>query len=160
MCGFDVKLGTIPIALEAAHIKWKSHGGPNQAVNGLALCILHHKLFDLGAFTLSKQLQILVSDDVHGTKGFKECLMDFHGQTINLPQGVPIIQMGSSSTGTSEMCLQEITGNYNWWSVQSKLIVLFLYFSRNLTKKGISLRLSETPEEDNSYEEEIYRESK
>ncbi len=86
VCGFDVKLGTSSIALEASHIKWKSHGGPNEEVNGLALCILHHKLFDLGAFTLSKQLQILVSDDAHGTKGFKEWLMDFHGQTINLPQ--------------------------------------------------------------------------
>ena len=86
VCGFDVKLGTSPIALEASHIKWKSHGGPNEEANGLALCILHHKLFDLGAFTLSKQLQILVSDDAHGTKGFKEWLMDFHGQTINLPQ--------------------------------------------------------------------------
>lgn len=86
VCGFDVKLGTSSIALEASHIKWKSHGGPNEEVNGLALCILHHKLFDLGAFTLSKQLQIFVSDDAHGTKGFKEWLMDFHGQTINLPQ--------------------------------------------------------------------------
>ena len=27
VCGFDVKLGNTPIALEAAHIKWKSHGG-------------------------------------------------------------------------------------------------------------------------------------
>ena len=86
ICGFDVKLGTAPIALEASHIKWKSHGGPSETVNGLALCVLHHKLFDLGAFTLSKQVEILVSDDVHGTKGFKEWLMDFHGQKINLPQ--------------------------------------------------------------------------
>ena len=86
VCGFDVKLGTMPLALEAAHIKWKSHGGPNKEVNGLALCILHHKLFDLGAFTLSKHLEILVSDDAHGTKGFKEWLMDFHGQKINFPQ--------------------------------------------------------------------------
>ena len=86
VCGFDVKLGTSPIALEASHIKWKSYGGPSNEINGLALCILHHKLFDLGAFALSKQLEILVSDDVHGTKGFKEWLMDFHGQKINYPQ--------------------------------------------------------------------------
>ena len=86
VCSFDVKLGTLPIALEASHIKWKSHGGPNEEGNGLALCILHHKLFDLGAFTLSKQLDILVSDDVHGTRGFKEWLMRFHGKKINFPQ--------------------------------------------------------------------------
>ena len=86
ICGFDVKIGTSPIALEASHIKWKSHGGPSETANGLALCVMHHKLFDLGAFTLSKQLQILVSDDAHGTKGFKEWLMDFHKHKITLPQ--------------------------------------------------------------------------
>lgn len=86
ICGFDVKLGDSPVALEASHIKWQKAGGPDETVNGLALCSLHHKLFDRGAFTLSKQRQILVSDDAHGTTGFQEWLMDFHGQKINFPQ--------------------------------------------------------------------------
>lgn len=86
VCGFDVKLGTSPLALEASHIKWKTYGGPNEEVNGLALCVLHHELFDSGAFTLSKGWQILVSDEAYGTKGFKEWLMNFHGKTINFPQ--------------------------------------------------------------------------
>lgn len=86
VCGFDVKLGDSPVALEASHIKWQKAGGPDEAVNGMALCSLHHKLFDRGAFTLSKQRQILVSDDAHGTKGFQEWLMDFHGENINFPQ--------------------------------------------------------------------------
>ncbi len=85
VCGFDVKLGDSPVALEAAHIRWQMAGGPNEAINGLALCSLHHKLFDRGAFTLSRQLHILVSDDAHGTTGFQEWLMDFHGQKINFP---------------------------------------------------------------------------
>ena len=86
VCGFDVKLGDTPIALDACHIKWQKAGGPDEAVNGLALCVMHHKLFDRGAYTLSKRLEILVSDDAHGTKGFQEWLMDFHGQKINFPQ--------------------------------------------------------------------------
>ena len=86
ICGFDVKLGTSPIALEASHIKWQKAGGPDEAANGLALCVMHHKLFDRGAFTLSKRLEILVSDDAHGTKGFNEWLMDFNRQKINFPQ--------------------------------------------------------------------------
>ena len=86
VCGFDVKLETSPIALEASHIKWQKAGGPDKVVNGLALCAMHHKLFDRGAFTLSKRLEILVSDEAHGTKGFKEWLMDFHTQKINFPQ--------------------------------------------------------------------------
>ena len=86
VCGFDVKLGDSPIALDACHIKWQKAGGPDKAMNGLALCVMHHKLFDRGAFTLSRQWQILVSDEAHGSVGFQEWLMDFHGQTINFPQ--------------------------------------------------------------------------
>jgi len=86
VCGYDVKLGNSPVALDACHIKWQMADGPDQEINGLALCSLHHKLFDRGAFTLSRQLHVLVSDDAHGTVGFQEWLMAFHMQRINLPQ--------------------------------------------------------------------------
>ncbi|MCY4404346.1 MAG: HNH endonuclease [Candidatus Poribacteria bacterium] len=86
ICGFDVRLGNSPVALEAAHIQWHMAGGPDVTVNGLALCSLHHKLFDRGVFTLSRELHILVSDEAHGTTGFQEWVMDFHEQIINLPQ--------------------------------------------------------------------------
>ena len=85
VCGFDVKLGTTPLALEASHIKWKSYSGPDKVINGICLCVMHHKLFDLGAFTLSKDLHMLVSDEAHGTKGFNEWLKDFHGDKITRP---------------------------------------------------------------------------
>ncbi|QTA78318.1 HNH endonuclease family protein [Desulfonema limicola] len=86
VCGFDVRLGHYPVALEAAHIKWHQAGGPDTEVNGLALCSLHHKLFDRGAFTLSDNLEILISDRAYGTTGFNEWLMRFHGNKINAPQ--------------------------------------------------------------------------
>lgn len=86
VCDFDVRLGSSPIALEASHIRWRQANGPDIEVNGLALCSLHHKLFDRGAFTLSQQLEILVSDEANGSVGFQEWLMDFHGQKINYPQ--------------------------------------------------------------------------
>lgn len=86
VCGFDVRLGYTPIALEAAHIKWHQAGGPDEEVNGLALCALHHKLFDRGAFTLSENLKILVSDRANGSYGFEEWLLRFHGKKINFPQ--------------------------------------------------------------------------
>ena len=86
VCGFDVRLGLQPIALEAAHIKWHQAGGPDVEVNGLALCSLHHKLFDRGAFTLSNELEIRVSDDANGTAGFDEWLMRFHGEKLKCPQ--------------------------------------------------------------------------
>jgi putative restriction endonuclease len=53
VCGFDVRLGSVSIALDAAHIRWHQAGGPDEEANGLALCVLHHKTFDLGAFTLN-----------------------------------------------------------------------------------------------------------
>ena len=86
VCGFDVKLHNQPVALEASHIKWRQAKGPDTEVNGLALCSLHHKLFDRGAFTLSQELEVLVSDEAHGSVGFQEWLKNFHGEKINFPQ--------------------------------------------------------------------------
>ena len=86
VCGFDAKLDAKPLALEAAHIKWHTQCGPDKVVNGLALCSLHHKLFDRGALALSRQREILVSDEVCGSEGFQEWLNRFRGRQINLPQ--------------------------------------------------------------------------
>ena len=86
VCGFDVRLRLQPVALEAAHIRWKQAGGPDTETNGLALCVLHQRLFDRGAFTLSDQLQVMVSDEANGSEGFQGWLMRFHGQQIKFPQ--------------------------------------------------------------------------
>jgi putative restriction endonuclease len=85
VCGFDVRLGSVSIALDAAHIRWHQAGGPDVEQNGLALCVLHHKTFDLGAFTLREGV-VLVSDRAHGTAGFQEWLMAFHGRPVRDPQ--------------------------------------------------------------------------
>lgn len=61
MCGYDGALGRDPAGLEAAHVFWHSQGGPDDADNGLALCSLHHVLFDLGALGLNTDLSIRVS---------------------------------------------------------------------------------------------------
>ncbi|MBF0230737.1 MAG: HNH endonuclease [Desulfamplus sp.] len=86
ICGFNVRINHIPIALEAAHIQWFQAGGPDIETNGLALCALHHKLFDRGALTISENLEIMVSDRANGTQGFNEWLMKFHGNKLKLPQ--------------------------------------------------------------------------
>src|SRR5262249_856061 len=75
VCGSDVRLGSVSIALDAAHIRWVQAGGPDEEANGLALCVLHHKLLDLGAFTLDREGHVLVSEQANGTGGFEECLM-------------------------------------------------------------------------------------
>jgi putative restriction endonuclease len=86
VCGFDVRLGTMPVALEAAHIKWHQAGGQDEEANGLALCTLHHKLFDRGVFTLSSSMSVIVSEAADGTRGFQEWVVTFHDKAIRPPQ--------------------------------------------------------------------------
>lgn len=86
ICGFDMRLGQQSIGLEAAHIKWHQAGGPDTIENGLCLCVLHHKLFDLGAFSLSGKGQVLVSNLVNGYDAAEELLIRFHGRHLRLPQ--------------------------------------------------------------------------
>jgi putative restriction endonuclease len=85
VCGFDVRLGTVSIALDAAHIRWHQAGGPDAETNGLALCVLHHKTFDLGAFTVADGVP-LVSDLANGSTGLTETLLVYHGKPIRPPQ--------------------------------------------------------------------------
>ncbi|RKQ50748.1 putative restriction endonuclease [Roseivirga pacifica] len=85
VCGFNVRLGHQPLALEAAHIKWHQAGGPDVQQNGFAMCSLHHKLFDLGAFTINRDHQLIVSDRVNGTVGKDEWLLAFHTKEIRKP---------------------------------------------------------------------------
>lgn len=61
-CGFDGQLGAAVVGLEAAHVRWFNFGGPDEIDNGLALCSLHHKLFDRGALGLDADLRIIVSE--------------------------------------------------------------------------------------------------
>lgn len=60
-CGYDGALGTSAVGLEAAHVRWWSHDGPDEVDNGLCLCSLHHKLFDKGVLGLGDDHRILVS---------------------------------------------------------------------------------------------------
>jgi putative restriction endonuclease len=85
ICGLQLLLSGAPIALEAAHIQWHQAEGPSSIRNGLCLCSLHHKIFDLGAVTLSKELTVMVSDQAAGLSGFHEHLMNHHKRLIKMP---------------------------------------------------------------------------
>jgi len=86
VCGFDLRIGHIPAGLEAAHIQWHTAGGPDIGPNGLSLCALHHKLFDLGAFTLTPDSQKIVFSEhaVSGTRGLTGELQH-HGKSALEP---------------------------------------------------------------------------
>jgi putative restriction endonuclease len=50
----------------------------------LTLCVLHHKTFNPGAFTVSDDV-LLVSDQANDTTGFHESLMAYRGRLLHEP---------------------------------------------------------------------------
>ena len=86
ICVFDVRLGNETVGLEAAHIKWHQNAGPDTADNGLALCSIHHKVFDRGVFTISDEGVMVVSDHANGSEGLESVLLRFHGRPIREAQ--------------------------------------------------------------------------
>lgn len=86
MCGLDLRVGTLTIGLEAAHIKWHQARGPDSVDNGIAFCSLHHKLFDFGAFTVADDHRVLVSEQVNGSPAVDDVLLKHHGRVMTLPR--------------------------------------------------------------------------
>ena len=83
VCEFSVRFPEKTLALEAAHIRWHVAGGPDKVSNGLSLCVMHHKLFDLGAFTLGADLRVQVARSASGG-GHRLWLGDFHGKPLRV----------------------------------------------------------------------------
>ncbi|MDP1611515.1 MAG: HNH endonuclease [Sulfuritalea sp.] len=87
VCGHDLRLGRQTIGLEAAHIKWFQAKGPDVVPNGIALCSLHHKVFDLGAFTiLPDSYQMIFSQHLNGSDDSAGKILAYHGASLILPQ--------------------------------------------------------------------------
>lgn len=77
-CEFDGQLGAATVGVEAAHVRWFGFGGPDELDNGIALCSLHHKLFDHGVLGLSADLRILVSADFTSRTPTGRSVYDLH----------------------------------------------------------------------------------
>ncbi|GLW73405.1 HNH endonuclease [Kitasatospora phosalacinea] len=90
-CGYDGTLGASTVGLEAAHVRWWSHDGPDDVDNGLCLCSLHHKLFDKGVLGLGDDHRILVSQRFVGrSQASRQHVLALAGQPVIGPQlGVP-----------------------------------------------------------------------
>ena len=86
VCAFDARMGDSLVGLEAAHIQWHQAGGPATVDNGLALCSLHSKLFDRGAFTLTSDRRVLVSQELHGSAATEQWVTRYHGCKLRVPR--------------------------------------------------------------------------
>ena len=84
-CGYDIKLGHADLGLDAAHIRWVQHGGPDISANGIACCSIHHLAFDRGAIGIDEERRILISSLVHGGTFFDELFLKLQGKKINRP---------------------------------------------------------------------------
>lgn len=63
-----MRFGDKLAGIEAAHIMLHTVKGPDKESNGLALCVLHHKAFDLGAFSIGLDLRTIVcSQELSGS---------------------------------------------------------------------------------------------
>ncbi len=87
VCGHDLRMGQQSIGLEAAHIKWFQANGPDEVPNGIAMCSLHHKVFDLGAFKiLPGTYQMVFSQHLNGSETASDRMLAHHGAGLILPQ--------------------------------------------------------------------------
>ena len=82
--------GTGSVGLEAAHVRWFNFDGPDALDNGLALCSLHHKLFDRGALGLTGEYQIRVSSSFTARTDAGRRIYDLAGQPLRPRPGTPL----------------------------------------------------------------------
>jgi putative restriction endonuclease len=92
MCGYDGRLGTQAVALDAAHVQWRAHDGPDKVENSLCLCSFHHKLFDTGVLGVTDDYTVAVSRRFVGSgRVAKELVLRLVGQDLLEPQpGSPL----------------------------------------------------------------------
>ncbi len=83
--GFRAAMGGTFFGCEAAHVKWHAYEGPDSIANGICLEPTLHKLFDAGAWTLSDNHRILVSQEYTGSETALARLRDYHGKPLSKP---------------------------------------------------------------------------
>lgn len=93
-CGFDGRIGTVPVGVEAAHLRWHSQHGPDDVANGLALCSLHHTLLDLGVLGLTADCRLKVSELYTAQAPAGRAVYDLAGRPLASPQpGEPLVDV-------------------------------------------------------------------
>ena len=102
-CGYDGQLGGACVGLDAAHVRWFSFEGPDELDNGLALCSLHHKLFDRGVMGLDNSRTILVSSTFSARTVVGRAVYDLHGRSLAPRRGTPLPHLRHVQWHTDEV---------------------------------------------------------
>lgn len=87
MCGYDGRLGTQAVGLDAAHVRWWAFDGPDVVDNALCLCSFHHKLLDRGVLGVTVDARITVSAKFVGRgRAAEEFVLRLVGEALLEPQ--------------------------------------------------------------------------
>lgn len=87
VCGWRLKVRGEAVAVDAAHVRPLSADGRDAPDNGLALCSLHHRLFDVGLFTWDGNRRLAVSRLwEERLRGNMISLANFSGQLLPHPK--------------------------------------------------------------------------
>ncbi len=89
-CGYDGQLAGSAVGIEAAHVRWFNLGGPDSEDNGMALCSLHHKLFDRGALGLDENHRIQVSTLFSARTESAKAIYDLHDRPLRPRRGTSL----------------------------------------------------------------------
>jgi putative restriction endonuclease len=81
-CEYDGRLANMPVGLEAAHVRGFKLGGPDELDNGLALCTLHHKLFDRGVLGIDEDHRLTVSASFAAASKTGKRVYDLHQRPL------------------------------------------------------------------------------
>ena len=89
-CGFDGAAGGAAVGIEAAHVRWFKQGGPDDLDNGMALCSLHHKLFDRGMLGLDDDSTVVVSQRFSARTATGRSVYELQGHQLQPRRGTPL----------------------------------------------------------------------
>lgn len=82
---FNLDMGGRTIGVEAAHIIWPQAGGNDEVSNGIAMSILHRRLFHLGLFSINNDFKVTVATQVSSKGRSNLTLSELNGMRIRLP---------------------------------------------------------------------------
>ena len=87
MCGYDGRLGTEAVGLDAAHVRWWAFEGPDTVDHALCLYSFHHKLLDRGVVGIGDDHTVDVSARFVGRGRAAEVfVLDLRGKPLHEPQ--------------------------------------------------------------------------
>jgi putative restriction endonuclease len=86
VCRWRCTAGGRAVALDGAHVRPHAKSGPDAVDNGVALCSIHHRLFDKGLFSWNADRELILSsqwqDDLRGDM---PSLHEYAGKALSDP---------------------------------------------------------------------------